>query len=153
MEHQHPLPVTQPCRAVAVARSSVSSTSQPVPPRAVALMRRRAELPLQHPGAGSRLRRDLLRLAGVAISPKPVATLRRRLGIAARSQRPRTPRAHPGHAVFPYLLRERALTAPHQGWAMELTDLPMRRGFGYLVGVGDWATRRVLAWRLPHSTI
>ena len=80
-----------------------------------------------------------------------MATLMRRMRIEALSQRPRTTRPHPGHTVFPYLLHERAIPAPKQVWAMDITYIPMRRGFISLVAVLDWATRRVLAWRLSNS--
>ena len=73
------------------------------------------------------------------------------MGIAALSQRPRTTQPHPGHRVFPYLLRNRDITAPNHVWAMDLTDIPMRRGFLYLAVVLDWATRRVMAWRLSNT--
>jgi putative transposase len=75
----------------------------------------------------------------------------RRMGIVALYRHPRTTQSHPGHQVFPYLLRDLAITRPNQVWAMDLTYLPMRHGFLYLVAVLDWATRRVLAWRLSNT--
>jgi len=148
---QHPLPVTQQCRILALARSSVYAIPQPVGAATLALMRQIDALHLQHPFAGSRMLRDLLRLAGVAVGRKHVATLMRRMGIDALYRHPRTTQPHPGHRVFPYLLRDMAITAPNQVWAMDLTYIPMRRGFLYLVAVLDWATRRVLAWRLSNT--
>ena len=148
---QHPLPVTRQCHLVAVARSSVYSTPRSVRAEDLALMRQLDELHLQHPFAGSRMLRDLLRLAGVAVGRKHVATLMRRMGIEALYRHPRTTQPHPGHRVFPYLLRDLAITAPNQVWAMDITYIPMRRGFLYLVAVLDWATRRVLAWRLSNT--
>jgi putative transposase len=151
IDRQHPLPVVQQCQLLAIARSSVYSTPQPVSAATLALMRQIDELHLQHPFAGSRMLRDLLRLQGVIVGRKHVATLMRRMGIEALYQRPRTTQSHPGHVVFPYLLRDRAITAPNQVWAMDITYIPMRRGFVYLAAVLDWATRRVLAWRLSNS--
>ena len=148
---QHPLPITHQCRLVAVARSSVYYTPRPVRAGDLALMRQLDELHLAHPFAGSRMLRDLLRLQGVAVGRKHVATLMRRMGITALYRRPRTTQPHPGHRVFPYLLRTLEVTAPDQVWAMDITYLPMRRGFLYLVAVLDWATRRVLAWRLSNT--
>ena len=124
---QHPLPVTRQCRLVAVARSSVYYTPQPLVAATLALMRQLDELHLQHPFAGSRMLRDLLRLQGVNVGRKHVATLMRRMGIAALYQGPRTTQPHPGHAVFPYLLRTREITAPNQVWAM---DIPTSRCAG-----------------------
>ena len=151
IDHAHALPVTQQCQLLEIARSSVYATPRPIAAATLAVMRQLDELHLQHPFAGSRMLRDLLRLQGVHVGRKHVATLMRRMGIATLYQRPRTTRPHPGHTVFPYLLRERAITAPNQVWAMNITYIPMRRGFLYLAAVLDWATRRVLAWRLSNS--
>lgn len=151
IDREHPLPVVRQCQILALARSSVYATPQPVSAATLALMRQMDELHLRHPFAGSRMLRDLLRLQGVNVGRKHVATLMRRMGIEALYQHPRTTRPHPGHTVFPYLLREREITAPNQVWAMDITYLPMRRGFIYLAAVLDWATRRVLAWRLSNS--
>ena len=151
IDRQHALPVVHQCQLLAIARSSVYALRQPVSAATLALMRQLDELHLQYPFAGSRLLRDLLRLTGVRVGRKHVATLMRRMGIEALYQRPRTTRPHPGHAVFPYLLRDRVIAAPNQAWAMDITYIPMRRGFLYLVAVLDWATRRVLAWRLSNT--
>jgi len=151
IDREHPLPVVRQCQILAIARSSVYATPQPVSAATLALMRQIDELHLQHPFAGSRMLRDLLRLQGVNVGRKHVATLMRRMGVEALYQHPRTTRPHPGHVVFPYLLREREITAPNQVWAMDITYIPMRRGFIYLAAVLDWATRRVLAWRLSNT--
>jgi len=147
----HPLPVTRQCRLLALPRSSVYYAPRLVRAEDLALMRQLDELHLQSPFAGSRMLRDLLRLRGVVVGRKHVATLMRRMGMAALYRHPRTTQPHPGHRVFPYLLRDLAITQPNQVWAMDLTYLPMRRGFLYLVAVLDWATRRVLAWRLSNT--
>ncbi len=151
IDRAHALPVVRQCRLVAVARSSVYYVPQPVAAATLALMRQLDELHLQHPFAGSRMLRDLLRLQGVIVGRKHVATLMRRMGIEALYQHPRTTQPHPGHRVFPYLLRDQAITVPNHVWAMDMTYLPMRHGFLYLAAVLDWATRRVLAWRLSNS--
>jgi len=151
IDRQHPLPVVRQCHLLALARSSVYSRPQPVAAATLALMRQLDELHLQYPFAGSRMLRDLLHLQGVAVGRKHVATLMRRMGIEALYRHPRTTQPHPGHQVFPYLLRDREITWPNQVWAMDLTYLPMRRGFLYLVAVLDWATRRVLTWRLSNT--
>ena len=151
IDRQHPLPVRRQCQLLALARSSVYYAPQPVPLADLALMRQLDELHLEYPYAGSRMLRDLLRLQAVRVGRKHVATLMRRMGIEALYRHPRTTQPHPGHRVFPYLLRDRAITLPNQVWAMDLTYLPMRHGFLYLVAVLDWATRRVLAWRLSNT--
>jgi putative transposase len=147
----HALPVTRQCQLLALPRSSVYYVPQAVSTADLALMRQLDALHLAYPFAGSRLLRDLLRLRGVLVGRKHVATLMRRMGIEALYRRPRTTQPHPGHQVFPYLLRDLAITRANQVWAMDLTYLPMRHGFLYLVAVLDWATRRVLAWRLSNT--
>jgi putative transposase len=151
IDRQHPLPVAQQCQLLEIARSAVYYVPRSVSAADLALMRQIDELHLQYPFAGSRMLRDILRLAGVSIGRKHVATLMRRIGIEALYQRPRTTTPHPGHKVFPYLLRNRQITAPNQAWAMDITYIPMRRGFVYLAAVLDWASRRVLAWQLSNS--
>jgi putative transposase len=147
----HLLPVARQCHLLALARSSVYYTRRPVAAGDLVLMRQLDALHLERPFAGSRMLRDLLSLRGIRVGRKHVATLMRRMGIEALYCHPRTTRPHPGHQVFPYLLRDRAITRPNQVWAMDLTYLPMRRGFLYLVAVLDWATRRVLAWQLSNT--
>ncbi len=151
ISQEHPLPVTRQCQLLALPRSSVYYAPRPVRATDLALMREIDELHLECPFAGSRMLRDLLRLRGVRIGRKRVATLMRRMGMEALYRHPRTTQPHPGHRVFPYLLRDREITLPNQVWAMDLTYLPMHHGFLYLVVVLDWATRRVLAWRLSNT--
>jgi len=151
IDRTHALSVTQQCNLLALARSSVYAISRPIAAADLALMRRLDELHLLRPFAGSRMLRDLLQLQGVRVGRKHVATLMRRMGIEALYQHPRTTRPHPGHTVFPYLLREQTITAPNHVWAMDITYIPMRRGYVYLAAVLDWATRRVLTWRLSNS--
>ena len=120
IDRQHALPVVRQCELLALPRSSVYYTPQPVPPADLALMRQIDELHLEHPFAGSRMLRDLLRLRGVVVGRKHVATLMRRMGIVALYRPPRTTRPYPGHQVFPYLLRDLEITRPNQVWAMDL---------------------------------
>jgi putative transposase len=111
-------------------------------------MRRIDELHLDYPFAGSRMLRDLLRGEGIAIGRELVATMMRRMCIEALYRRPNTSKPADGHKIFPYLLRGMAVELPNQVWAMDITYIPMARGFVYLAAVMDWFSRRVLAWRL-----
>src|SRR5680860_652978 len=95
--------------------------------------------------------RDLLRLRDFKIGRKHVATLMRKLGIEALYRKANTSRRYPGHQIYPYLLRGLRIERPNQVWAMDLTYIPMARGFVYLTAVLDWASRRVLAWRLSNN--
>jgi len=119
-----------------------------VPAADLAIMRRMDELHLDFPFAGSRMLRDLLNVEGVAIGRRHVATLMKRMGIEAVYRRPNTSKPAPGHQIYPYLLRDLPVTRPDQVWAMDITYVPMARGFVYLAAVIDWFSRRVLAWRL-----
>ena len=145
------LPVVRQCQLLNLSRSSVYYTPQPVSEGDLALMRRIDELHLNHPFAGSRMLRDLLRLEGIQVGRRHVATLMKKMGIEALYRRPNTSRKHPQNPVFPYLLRGLEITRPNQVWAMDITYVPMRKGFVYLAAVLDWATRRVLSWRLSNS--
>ena len=111
-------------------------------------MRRIDELHLDYPFAGSRMLRDLLRGEGIAIGRQRVATMMKRMGIEALYRRPNTSKPAPGHKIYPYLLRGLAIERPNQVWAMDITYIPMARGFVYLAAVVDWFSRRVLAWRV-----
>ena len=114
----------------------------------LAIMRRIDELHLDYPFAGSRMLRDLLAARGAQIGRRHVATLMRRMGIEALYRRPHTSKPAPGHKIYPYLLRGLAITRPNQVWAMDITYIPMARGFVYLAAVVDWFSRRVLSWRV-----
>jgi putative transposase len=114
----------------------------------LALMRRMDELHLDYPFAGSRMLRGLLRQEGHDVGRLHVATLMKRMRIEALYRRPNTSKPAPGHKVYPYLLRNLAVTRSNQVWAMDITYIPMSRGFVYLAAVVDWFSRKVLAWRL-----
>jgi putative transposase len=74
-----------------------------------------------------------------------------KMGLAPIYQRPRTSDPHPEHRIYPYLLRDLEITRPGHVWCADITYLPMRRGFLYLVAIMDWASRKVLAWRLSNT--
>ena len=145
---EHVLPVVRQCEILALSRSSVYSRRQPVSPEDLAVMRRIDELHLELPFAGARMLRDLLRLEGYRAGRQRIARLMRLMGIEALYRKPNASRRHPAHPVFPYLLRGLSIIRPNQVWAMDITYIPMARGFVYLAVVLDWATRRVLSWRL-----
>ena len=144
----HALPLVQQASLLGLSRSSVYYLPRPVPPARLAIMRRIDELHLEHPFAGSRMLRDLLRREGLTIGRLAVATLMRRMSIEALYRRPNTSKPAPGHKIYPYLLRNLVVDRPNQVWAMDITYIPMARGFVYLAAVVDWFSRRVLAWKL-----
>jgi len=147
----HALPVVRQCQLLKLARSTAYYQPTPVLASALSLMRRIDERHLAHPFAGARMLRDLLRRDGHAIGRRHVATLMRRMGIEAVYSKPRMSQRHPAHTVYPYLLRHLELTRPNHVWAADITYIPMQRGFVYLFAVLDWASRRVLAWRVSNT--
>jgi putative transposase len=148
IDRGHDLPLLRQAALLRLSRSGLYYQARPVPPAELAIMRRMDKLHLDHPFAGSRMLRDLLRGEGVVIGREQVATLMRRMGIEALYRRPNTSKSALGHKIYPYLLRGLAVERPNQVWAMDITYIPMARGFVYLAAVVDWFTRRVLAWRL-----
>jgi putative transposase len=148
IDRGHELPLLRQAELLGFSRSSLYYEPRPVPAAELAIMRRIDELHLEHPFAGSRMLRDLLRGEGRAIGREQVTTLMRRMGIEALYRRPNTSKSALGHKVYPYLLRGLAVERPNQVWAMDITYIPMARGFVYLAVVLDWFTRRVLSWRL-----
>ena len=148
IDREHELPVKRQAELLQLSRSGLYYRPRPVPAADLAVMRRLDELHLEAPFAGSRMLRDMLRADGVEIGRGRVATLMRRMGISALYRRPNTSKPAPGHRIYPYLLRGVAVDRPNQVWAMDITYIPMARGFVYLAAVVDWFSRRVLSWRL-----
>ena len=148
IDRGHRLPLKRQAEILQLSRGSLYYEPCPVSAADLAIMRRIDELHLDHPFAGSRMLRDLLRGEGIAIGRERVASMMRRIGIEALYRRPNTSKPAEGHKVYPYLLRGLAVVRPNQVWAMDITYIPMARGFVYLAAVVDWFSRRVLAWRI-----
>jgi putative transposase len=148
IDREHDLPITKQAEALNISRSSVYYLPRSVSVADLTIMRRIDELHLEFPFAGSRMLRGLLAAEGCKLGRRHVKTLMKRMGIEALYRRPRTTKPEPGHKIHPYLLRGMTITRPNQVWAMDITYIPMARGFVYLAVVLDWATRRVLSWRL-----
>jgi putative transposase len=148
IDRSHDLPLRRQAEVLKLSRSSLYYRPRPVSPADLAIMRRIDELHLDHPFAGSRMLRDLLDGEGVAIGRQRVITMMRRMRIEAIYRRPNTSKATPGNKIHPYLLRGLTVDRPDQVWAMDITYIPMARGFVYLAVVLDWFSRRVLSWRV-----
>jgi putative transposase len=148
IDRAHDLPITRQAEALNVSRSSVYYLPRAVPETDLVIMHRLDRLHLEFPFAGSRMLKGLLAAEGSQIGRRHVKTLMRRMGIEALYRRPRTTKPEPGHKIYPYLLRGKEITRPNQVWAMDITYIPMARGYVYLAVVLDWASRRVLSWRV-----
>ena len=148
IDREHALPLVRQAEILELSRSGLYYRPRPVLAADLAIMRRMDELHLDYPFAGSRMLRDLLRGEGVEIGRQHVTTLMKRLSIQAIYRRPNTSKPAPGHKIYPYLLRSVTVERPNQAWAMDITYIPMARGFVYLAAVVDWFSRRVLSWRV-----
>jgi putative transposase len=148
IDRGHALSVSRQAKALGISRGSIYYLPRPTSDADLALMRRIDELHLEYPFAGSRMLRGLLRQEGHAVGRLHVATLMKKMGVEVLYRRPDTSKPAPGHKAYPYLLRNLAVTRPNQVWAMDITYIPMSRGFVYLAAVIDWFSRKVLAWKL-----
>ncbi len=146
IDREHGLPVTKQTQALNISRGSVYYLPRQVPAVDLKIMRRLDELHLEFPFAGARMLRYFLAAEGIKVGRRHIGTLMRRMGIEALYRRPRTTKPGPGHKIYPYLLRGLAVTQPNQVWAMDITYIPMAKGFVYLAAVLDWFSRRVLSW-------
>ncbi len=151
IDQTHELSISRQAELLEISRSSVYYLPQPTPDSDLRLMRRIDELHMEHPFAGARMLRDMLGLEGIVVGRKHVGTLMKKLSIEALYRKANTSRRNQAHRIYPYLLRKLAIDRPNQVWAMDTTYIPMQRGFVYLSAVLDWATRRVLAWRLSNT--
>ena len=152
IEADHPqLSVVRQCELVSISRSGFYHRPVGETPLTLELMRPIDTQFLEAPWYGSRQMARHLRREGYAVGRKRVRRLMAKMGLAPIYQRPRTTIPHPEHRVFPYLLQDLAIDRPNQVWCADITYLPMRRGFLYLVAVMDWATRKVLSWRVSNT--
>jgi putative transposase len=148
IERTAQLSVSRQAILLGISRGSIYYQNRPVSDADLKLMHRIDKLHTEFPFAGSRMLRDLLAQEGFKVGRLHVATLMKRMGIEALYRKPNTSKPAPGHRIYPYLLRKLPVTRPNQVWAMDITYIPMARGFIYLAAVLDWFTRRVLSWRV-----
>lgn len=145
------LSISAQCRLLSISRSSFYYAPQPESDGTLALMQAIDAAFLDMPWYGSRQMVRHLRRLGVNIGRLRVRGLMIKMGLSPIYQRLRTSDPHPQHRVYPYLLRHPVVERPTQVWCADITYILMRRGFLYLVAIMDWATRKVLAWRLSNT--
>jgi putative transposase len=145
------LSMSHQCRLLSIGRSSFYYAPRGESPENLALMRRIDEMFLRYPFYGSRQMVRQLRRDGVRVGRHRVRRLMRLMGLEAIYQAPKTSAPHPAHRIYPYLLRNVVVERPGHVWCADITYIPVRRGFLYLVAIMDWATRHVLAWRLSNT--
>jgi putative transposase len=140
--------ITQQCELLKIPRSTLYYKPRSVSDDDLSIMRRLDELYMKWPFYGTRRMAVQLRRDGFDVNRKRVRRLMKVMGIEAIYQKPNTSRKHPHHKIYPYLLRNLDINRPNQVWCADITYIPMRHGFVYLVAVMDWFSRRVLAWRV-----
>ena len=151
IDTENALPITKQCTVLEISRSSVYYAPVPVSDRGRDLMRIIDEIHLEDPTLGTRGIKSHLKLRGYRVGRIHVRTLMRKMGIEAIYKKPRLSKPHPGHTIYPYLLRGLDITEANAVWCADVTYIPMARGFCYLVAVMDWASRKVLSFRLSNT--
>ena len=151
IDRQHELPVTRQCQLLSLNRSTVYYQPKPASDDDLKLMRRIDEMHLKRPFYGSRRIRDWLWEEGHDINRKRVQRLMQQMGITALYPKAGTSRPGKGHKIYPYLLKHLQITKPNQVFCADITYIPMAKGFVYLVAIMDWASRKVLSWRLSNT--
>lgn len=149
--HPRGLSITRQCGLLSISRSSWYYRATGETPLNLELMRLIDEQFLETPWYGSRQMARHLRRLGYGLGRRRVRRLMRVMGLSAIYQRPDTSKPHPDHKIYPYLLRGLTIDTPNQVWCADISYIPMRRGFLYLVAIMDWASRKVLSWRLSST--
>lgn len=145
------LSIARQAELLDVSRSSVYYQPKPDSTEELDLLKRLDEIFTENPMYGSRRMQAMLKRDGILVGRRRIRRLMKKLGLWAITPNPNTSRAHPEHKIYPYLLRGLVIDRPNQVWATDITYIPMQKGFMYLVAILDWATRRVLAWRLSNT--
>ena len=148
---QPKLSLRRQCELLGVSRSGLYYEPKLTDPEELALMRRIDELHLKWPFYGSRKLSEVLRAEGEAANRKRVQRLMRQMGIEAMVPKPSTSEPRRENVTYPYLLRGLTIGRVNQVWASDITYIPMKEGFLYLVAIMDWYSRRVLSWRLSNT--
>ena len=149
-EHQG-LSITKQCELLQISRSSWYYEAFGETELNLKLMRLIDEQFMEEPSYGTRQMARYLRRQGYRVNRKRVRRLMQKMGLMAIYQKPNTSKPHPEHKIYPYLLRGVDIQEPNHVWCADVTYIPMRRGFLYLVAIMDWASRKVLSWRLSNT--
>jgi putative transposase len=152
LDSKHPgLSLTRQCNLLDINRSSVYYKPRPIRAEDLKIMKLIDEQYMKRPVCGSRSMRDHLEKQGYKVNRKRVQRLMRLMGLEAIYPKPKTSKPHPGHRIYPYLLKGLDINRPDMVWATDITYIPLRRGFMYLVAAMDWHSRKVLSWRVSNT--
>jgi putative transposase len=145
------LSIARQAKLLSVSRSSVYYRPKPESQEELDLLKRLDELFTENPMYGSRRLQAMLKREGNLVGRRRIRRLMKKLGLWAVGPKPDTSKPHPEHKVYPYLLRGLLIDRPNQVWATDITYIRMQHGFLYLCAIMDWATRKVLSWRLSNT--
>lgn len=145
------LSLTRQCRLLKISRSSIYYTPVGFDQATIELMHEIDRIFTKYPFFGRRQIAAYLPQSGFSAGRHRVRRLMKIMGLQAIYKGPNTSKKHPQHPVYPYLLRNLAITRPGQVWCSDITYIPVKNGFLYLVAIMDWATRKVLSWRLSNT--
>jgi putative transposase len=146
------LPVSTQCQLLGLARSTYYYESKNTESDFnLALMEEIDRLYLAHPENGSRMMTKVLRRRGHEVNRKRVQRLMQLMGLRSLCPQPKTTTPNKAHPVYPYLLRGLRVTHPNHVWCSDLTYIPFKKGFLYLVAIMDWHSRKVLTWRVSNT--
>lgn len=145
------LSISQQCKLVKLSRAAFYYMPVGVSVATLELMKAIDRAFTKYPFFGSRQIAAYLRRDGIVVGRHRVRRLMAKMGLEAIYKRPRTSQPHPQHKVYPYLLRGMTIGRPNQVWCSDITFIPVKHGFLYLVAIMDWATRKVLSWRLSNT--
>lgn len=143
--------LSRQCKLINISRSSLYYKARGESQETLGLMRKIDKLYTAHPFFGSRQMVKKLAMEGTKVSRHRVRRLMRLMGFDAIYQKPNTSKPHPGHKIYPYLLRDLTIMRANHVWCTDITYIPVQGGFFYLVAIMDWATRKVLAWKLSNT--
>ena len=149
-KHQE-ISIRRQCELIGLNRSSFYMKPAGETALNLEMMRRIDEQYLKTPFYGYRRMTAHLRRQGYEINPKRVARLMQKMGLQALFPRQKTTSSAQGHKIYPYLLRDVSITHSNQVWSTDITYVPMRNGFMYLVAIIDWFSRYILTWRLSNT--
>jgi putative transposase len=151
VDEQEPMSIRDQCGLLGISRSAYYYECRPESGENLELMRRLDELHLKHPVYGSRKLAKVLEQEGQRVNRKRVMRLLRLMGLEALHPKSRTSAPGAGHRIYPYLLKGLEIKGPDEVWCADITYIPLRQGFMYLVAVMDWWSRCVLAWEISNT--
>ncbi len=151
LDKSDPLSIKRQCQLLKLPRSTAYYKSVGLSEEELEIRRAIDEIHLKYPFMGSRrIQQELLKL-GKNVNRKRIVRLMRVMGVNAIYPRVRTTKPDKKHKIYPYLLRDVEISYPDQAWAVDITYIPMKKGFLYLVAIIDWYSRKVLSWRLSNT--